>query len=61
LALLNGHRGNCGQWLLTLMGKARQVADDQDLGVAGDREVGLHNHSSQPIQFSACAAGQYLG
>ena len=60
LALLYGYRGDCGQGLLKLMGKARQVADDQDLGVPGDGEVGLHDHSSQPVQFGACAARQYL-
>jgi hypothetical protein len=48
-ALLLGDRREAGQRLAIRSSQRRSVANDEDLGMAGQRQVGLHEHAAGAI------------
>ena len=55
-AALHGHLAHAGQPV-----QADHVADGEDLGVTGDRQVGQHRDAPGPVDLGARGVGQRLG
>jgi hypothetical protein len=59
-ALLHGDGGDARQRVALPVGTMGQIADDEDLGMAVDGQVGLDGHSAATIRFEPRRVGQSL-